>query len=87
MFAVNFDVSDVVLKHGWHVNLKELNKCEIRKGWKQNLWKSAFGKNNQQTGLANDEVKGHSERKTRRQTFPQAPSPTMTSFLRISDII
>ena len=70
MFTVDLNVSNVIFKNGWNVNLTYTNKQ------KENKIKAKFQLTSGKVPL---------EKTIKRQVLPQAPSPTMTNFLRISD--
>lgn len=89
MLAINLDVGDVVLEHSGDIDLSKYDvsiPCRTALYGDTHLGESAFREHNQQTGLKRSQQSGRTTT-TVLATFPQAPSPTMTSFLRISAML
>lgn len=91
VFPVDLYICNIVLKHGGDVDLVDHETVKLGERTRSedtNLWECSFRENYQQAGLGEqaDEA-GTGQAARRAYTFPQAPSPTMTSFLLISAIV
>jgi hypothetical protein len=93
VFAVDLDVRDVVLEHRRDVDLArdQLPATAPLLGLCAHLGERALAEDDQQAGLCAARMLVSIARARRRstgcaRTFPHAPSPTMTSLRRISDI-
>ena len=90
MLSIDFNVGNVVFEHGGDVDLGKMRmrgekermyaprgRCLLRK-------RSKDRSDEARSQLS--KATSQRQKKKPRDTFPQAPSPTMTSFLRISDM-
>jgi hypothetical protein len=95
MLSIDLNVRNIVLEYCWNIHLKKQNEKCVRKACVEliscsgyplgNVYSNRFGMG----FFRNDHLTSGNvplEKTINKQVFPQAPSPTMTSFLLTSDI-